>query len=125
MNEYITVANSDLKFVKPNFRCELVKVLDKKILAITDDICGNYGSSRWYDFNGTTQVVQFRLTPYIEHKIWYDDKDNFPKILSVRLENKNMYKICNSRDSFLYLSGFGYKLATNEEIDSLKLKDRY
>ena len=66
----------------------------------------------------------YNLTPYLESKHWYDDKDNFPKILCVRLGNQTMYQVCHSKESFLYLSSFEYRLATSEEMDSLKLKDK-
>ena len=133
MNEYITAPNSNLKFLKPDFRCELVKVLDGRILAITDDLCGYYGRARWYKFDGSTvDTVKRYLTPYIEPKLWYDKPYNFPCLVVNVVNNGGHMQLATKYESSNNKTGFcahgnhiaEYRLATNEEIDSLKVEDK-
>ena len=119
---YIKVPGSDLKFLKPNFECELFAIRDNKIYGMINDN-GNKKSTNWnLDGIGLMFRSTFHLTPYIESNPWYDNENNFPRLLVLDMDTENKYNFCNSKESFLYISSFGYRVADNEEIDSLKME---
>ena len=66
----------------------------------------------------------FNLTPYVEPKPWYEIESNFPCLMYSEKQN-NSFMDCKDMEAYLRWNGGngGYRLATNEEIDSLKIND--
>jgi len=131
--EYITVPNSDIKFLKPDFHCELLQKLSTGIVAeikLDDEDCDYV----LFDYTGMllTSLDDYSyhdcvsLTPYIEPKKWYEDESNFPYFLNdlnKTIKEQHKYIFCPTVGiAEQYNATSNVRLATDEEIDTLKFK---
>lgn len=119
MPETIQAQNSDKKFLKPEFECELwhrdrTYILGKVRLPYDIKLC------RWdMDTGICREDEKYNLTPYQEKKEWYRDESNFPCVIVDKM-NHNDIRIVKEN---MGINWEVYRPATNEEIDSLKIKD--
>jgi len=117
--ETIQAPNSDIKFIKPEFECELwhrdrTYILGKVRLPYDIKLC------RWdMDTGICREDEKYNLTPYQEKKEWYRDESNFPCVIVDKM-NHNDIRIVKEN---MGINWEVYRPATNEEIDSLKIKD--
>ena len=128
--ETIKAPNSDIVFLKPEFECELIKIFEDKILAVTTDDEGIFGQARWYGLDGTIGGVysKFSLTPYPEPKEWYEIEENFPCLIKVDDVISVAYEY--QKENGCIWDGYADNISSandverlsNEEIDTLKVK---
>ena len=125
LQEYITVAGSDKKF--------LFKDLTVLYEEFGEHIFGRvFTNNKWtatkWKLNGEClfhNSSKFDLTPY--EQPWYEIESNFPKY-AFQLEaigdtdEFNEYPIVFGSKEHFEMFGGDYRLATNEEIDTLKVK---
>lgn len=131
--EYITVPNSDKKFLKPEFECVIYEEIKHKVSGIVFYIGRVYKEKEGYypcsfEEDGSCFIEpcgnakEFNLAPYEEPKPWYEIESNYPCVL---FSNDTGMFIINRKCDFI--EGFAnknkYRFATNEEIDSLKIKE--
>ncbi len=133
--EYITVPGSDKVFIKPWFECGLLGVKDDLIIGWIKDKDGYTYASSWILSNGqynNHKSTQYDLTPY--EQPWYEIESNFPKHIITddgyfyiaygmtdAADEKHREFLDASHDRICGLEDC--RLATNEEIDSLKVKE--
>jgi len=128
--ETIKAPNSDVEFLKPEFECELLSENNGNIIAIVS-YHGNKKINVIYDLNGACYELDTRagkilrwdrkdLTPYKKPIEWYEIESNFP--CAIISDATDMFVIDNIDD---FIDDFKnkdiYRLATNQEIDSLKV----
>ena len=85
---------------------------------------GEIESIEWHENGSSETSSMFNLTPI--KKEWYKDESNFPCVVMQLLETDDMVEeqglcIISCKE---YFEEFGsdYRLATDEEVDSLKIK---
>lgn len=138
----IKAPNSDEEFLKPKeFEVEFLKGLDGSIYSIvaTENIgnetvfkSGFYTHDGHFYYsceNGITRDERFNLTSYKKPLEWYEDANNLNKLLYCK-EMDKMYFFTGFLDGLVYINDTedhflikDVRLATNEEIDSLKIKE--
>lgn len=138
--ETIQAQNSDIKFLKPDFECELLKEIKDHnnktyiigySIDVREDIEYPYAKTWTTDGqcwdDSDVCMKEFNLTPYKEKKVWYEDESNIGKLLKYT-RTENIYGTFREyKDGYVYIKLNSNKypvddfiLATNEEIDSLK-----
>jgi len=131
--QFITVPNSEVKFLKPDFEIELIKelfigIVARLVFEQEDDSYVLYSNNgkilKSLDDNGYSSNLN--LTPYEKPLPWYEDENNFPKAIIVdgRIEVVHKYEkdrkvlINYIHDSEIEIDG-DFRLATKEEVNSL------
>jgi len=134
LQEYITVPNSDKKFLKPEFECVIYEEIKHKVSGIVFYIGRVYKEKEGYypcsfEEDGSCFIEpcgnakEFNLAPYEEPKPWYEIESNFPCVFK-SVDTGMIFGINNQSEyiNLLYMD-ISVERLTNEEIDSLKIKD--
>ncbi len=131
--EYITVPGSDKKFLKPEFEFEILGKKNNFAIGYIVDSAGVIKGSKWYLGSGECVVGansedEYNLTPY--EQPWYEIESNFPCLIKADDNNISVAYEYQKENGDLWCC-FGDSIIsaeqairlTNEEIDSLKVKE--
>ncbi len=129
----IKAPNSDVEFLKPEFECEILHRIERQGLSYNIGyFISKYNnlvfSCSWNDLGECESISvksnEYNLVPYKKPIEWYEIESNFPCIVIDKMDN-TPEMVCSKEDFYRFnFINDRYRLATNEEIDSLKIKEK-
>lgn len=139
MENVLSIKDGDVEYLfeKPDFECELLKVVNSRIIGyIKPNKCTTTIYPMSWFFKTGDIIIQYsdqmkfkdsNLTPIKLETPWYEDEGNFPVIM---IDEKSFDEpldcVCRSKEIYEDMCKFNknWRLLTNEEIDQLKVNKK-